>query len=118
MHGEVSSEYSPEGGVGFMAVDSCFSRGLGLSHLLFADDVLLFWKATKALVQLITDTLDEFCQSSGLRVNFEKSHAMCSSKVSRARKDKFTSVSSINIVGDLGKYLGFPLINGIAKTSK
>ena len=85
--------------------------GLGISHLLFADDVLLFTKASASQVRLVSKTLQVFCRSSGLKVNVYKSRAMCSALVSRQRRDLFTSISSIRFASDLGKYLGFPLLS-------
>lgn len=81
--------------------------GPGLSHLFLADDVLLFCKATVNQVNLISKTQVEFCDVSGLKVNFEKSKAMCSSKIPRHRKERLAHCSSIRIVEDLGTYLGF-----------
>ena len=60
-----------------------FSRGgPGLSHLLFADDVMLFCKAKNSQVRLVMKTLQDFCSASGLKVNVDKSRAMCSRYVS------------------------------------
>lgn len=86
--------------------------GPGLSHLFFTDDVLLFCRANSEQVQIVSDTHTGFCQASGMKVNFDKSKAMCFSKVSRHRKELFSSISSINFVRDLGTYLGFPLVQG------
>lgn len=55
--------------------------GPGILHLFLTDDVLLFCQATVTQVQVVMDSLNDFCLASGLKVNFEKSKAMCSSKV-------------------------------------
>lgn len=47
--------------------------GPGVSHLFFVDDVLLFCPTTPSQVQVVMDSLNDFCISSGLKVNFEKS---------------------------------------------
>lgn len=52
-----------------------------LSHLLFADDVLLFCEASVQQVQVVMRALDEFCQASCLKVNVAKSKAMCSRRI-------------------------------------
>lgn len=86
--------------------------GPSISHLFFPDDILLLCKATNAQVNLVTETLHDFCKASGLKVNYSKSRAMCSRHVPRIRKEELARISSINIVNDLGTYLGFPLVIG------
>lgn len=54
-------------------------NGRPFSHLLFADDVLLFAKATSAQTRLIKDLFSSFSVHSGLWVNLEKSRAFYSS---------------------------------------
>ncbi|XP_024634474.2 uncharacterized protein [Medicago truncatula] len=49
--------------------------GPHLSHLLFADDVLLISKAKTSQVHLIHDLFERFSQASGLRINIAKSRA-------------------------------------------
>ena len=39
--------------------------GPKISHLFFADDVLLFCKAKKAQVRVLMETIQEFCSMSG-----------------------------------------------------
>ena len=58
------------------------------------------------------DTLEEFCSSSGLRMNTFKSKAMCSRMVKGERKREIQDISTIKFVADLGHYLGFPLVQG------
>ena len=86
--------------------------GLPISHLLFADDVLLFCKARNTQVQVVLDTMADFCAASGLKINFQKSRAMCSKVVFRRRRDNFTNISAVRFTMNLGKYLGVPLIQG------
>ncbi|KAL4328990.1 hypothetical protein AHAS_Ahas13G0255300 [Arachis hypogaea] len=88
------------------------SGGPVISHLLFADDLILFCKAKKSQVLHVLDILATFCRASGMKVNFDKSRAICSMNVSRQRKDLFTGISSIRFANSLGKYLGVPLKHG------
>ena len=44
-----------------------------LSHLMFADDVMIFFDGGAASLHSITETLDDFASWSGLQVNREKS---------------------------------------------
>jgi len=49
------------------------SNGLKLSHLFFADDLILFAEASMDQVQVINDCLEGFCASSVNIVSKEKS---------------------------------------------
>jgi hypothetical protein len=44
-----------------------------VNHLLFADDSLLFFKASDEGVAEIKDVLDKYCNASGQRINMDKS---------------------------------------------
>ena len=44
-----------------------------VSHLLFADDSLLFFKADRENAQEILDVLNIYCQASPQQVNMDKS---------------------------------------------
>ena len=58
------------------------------------------------------DDLRKFCAAFGLKMNIKKSRGMCSRIATRRRRDNFTSISAIRFTSSLGKYLGFPLIQG------
>ncbi|XP_072077874.1 uncharacterized protein [Arachis hypogaea] len=83
--------------------------GPRVSHLMFADDLLLFCKAKKNQVQNVVHTLELFCKASGMKVNIEKSKAICSRNISNRRKEMLFGVSHIPFTSDLGKYLGVNL---------
>lgn len=48
-------------------------RCLELSHLFFADDIMLFVEASLNQVNVIHDMLNDFCQCSGQHVSYSKS---------------------------------------------
>nr|XP_025692546.1 uncharacterized protein LOC112794781 [Arachis hypogaea] len=81
-------------------------HGPKISHLMFADDLLLFCKATKTQVTEVMKTLDMFTQASGLKVNIHKSKAQCSKNVSARRKEVLSGIFSIRFCQYLGRYLG------------
>lgn len=86
--------------------------GPKISHLFFADVVLLFCHAKNYRINLIMVTLDNFCEASGLKVNLQKFEAMGSSRIPRSKQSDSALLSQVSFVNDLGKYLGFPLNQG------
>nr|KYP39451.1 Putative ribonuclease H protein At1g65750 family [Cajanus cajan] len=79
-------------------------RGLPLSHLLFADDILLFCQASKDQTRLVASILEEFSRSSSLRFNLTKSKFR--------RIDMLEGLLGIGHTARIEKYLGFPMTHG------
>lgn len=69
------------------------------SHLLFADDILIFCKATQKSNTVL----------SGLSINLEKSRIWTSKKVNDQTKNYLQNNINIRISNDLGLDLGYPL---------
>lgn len=44
-------------------------QGPAISHLMFADDVILFTKATEKQVKVVWSTVDDFCMGSGMMIS-------------------------------------------------
>lgn len=49
-------------------------KGIELSHLFFADDIIMVCKADKYSPLILKGLVDKFSVVSGLQVNFQKSH--------------------------------------------
>lgn len=90
-------------------------NGPRFSHLFFADDVLLFSKATCDQGRLIADIFNKFGSASGLKINCSKSRALFSVGVPRSKVVQITNLSSIRSTHSLEKYLRFPMITGRVK---
>ncbi|XP_057446239.1 uncharacterized protein LOC130738288 [Lotus japonicus] len=91
----------------------CITKeGIGISHLFFADDVLLFCQAKKSQMKVVADTLRDFCDTSGMRVNLDKSRMFCTKTIAPTVQDELSSLLGIKRAANLGKYLGISLLKG------
>ncbi|KAG7551702.1 Ribonuclease H domain [Arabidopsis thaliana x Arabidopsis arenosa] len=84
--------------------------GPKLSHVCFADDLILFAEASVSQVRVIRRVLEKFCLASGQKVSLEKSKIFFSSNVSREMEGLITAESGIGSTRELGKYLGMPVL--------
>ncbi|XP_019181390.1 PREDICTED: uncharacterized protein LOC109176414 [Ipomoea nil] len=82
--------------------------GTCVSHIFFADDLMLFGEATEAQTKVIIDCLGKFSRRSGLHVNLGKSLIYCSPNTPNRTKRLVRSLSNIPVT--LGKYLGIPIL--------
>ncbi|GAU43217.1 hypothetical protein TSUD_301040 [Trifolium subterraneum] len=87
-------------------------NGTKLSHLFFADDVLLFAKANTSKAQVISEVLDNFCAASGLKISHAKSKFCTSSGVARQTKGEIADCTQIQATDKFNKYLGFKMFHG------
>lgn len=78
------------------------------SHLAYADNVLLFCRASQRLMLTLRRILDDFTAFSGLQINVAKCHITLSS--SATNKEEFTSIIGLPVRGLSFSYLGVPLI--------
>ncbi|KAL0455515.1 UNVERIFIED_CONTAM: hypothetical protein Slati_0890700 [Sesamum latifolium] len=83
---------------------------MGLLSLCFADDVLLFCKATPQSVQVFKDTLNEFVEVSGLKINPIKSQVILSGAMGQERQ-RILDLLRFHEGSLPVKYLGVPLIS-------
>lgn len=89
-----------------------------LSHIFFADDIILFAEASFDQILVVRDCLDCFCAWLGQTINFEKSSLMFSSNVPQSTADDIIGLAGIPHTKDIGVYLGLPMINGrVSKNS-
>lgn len=91
------------------------SDGLTLFHLFFADDSLLFLKASEQNFQVLERILQYYCQASDQLVNFEKSNMVFSPNTPLPLRSRLQAIFGVNTTSDPGKYLGIPTMWGRSK---
>ena len=84
-------------------------NGVPLSHLFFADDLLLFAEASVEQTSIISSVLDSFCYSFGSKVNKSKTLIYFSKNVGDSEANVISGMLGYSVTKDLGKYLGIPL---------
>jgi hypothetical protein len=94
-----------------LGVRSCRGSPL-ISHLFFADDSMIFCKATKASSECVKQILATYEKGSGQCINFNKSIVSFSPKVGASLKCEIKSILGIDICSSLDKYLGLPTTVG------
>lgn len=83
--------------------------GMQVSHLFFADDLLLFDEASYSQARLMEYVLREFCQESGQRVNKGKSLIWFAPRTPTYLRASVCSSFGVRASSKLGVYLGIVL---------
>ncbi|KAK0608384.1 hypothetical protein LWI29_029944 [Acer saccharum] len=90
----------------------CSRWGPKITHLFFADDSLLFTRASKEECINVRRLLDSYSQASGQCINFNKSAVCFSKQISQAGRGVLANVLGMSIVGCHSKYLGLSCVIG------
>ena len=72
-------------------------HGPPLSHLFFADDLLLFAKASKEQIKVIMNCMNTFCVVSSQKLSLHKSSIAFSFEVDKVAAHKISTISGIPI---------------------
>ncbi|CAA0815342.1 Unknown protein [Striga hermonthica] len=88
-----------------------------LSHLLFADDVLIMAQANVATAKTVNKVLHAFVEEVGLAINLSKSKIIFSASTPVAKRNRICHQLFIPTTDAFDKYLGFPIIAGRRKVS-
>ncbi|XP_019162015.1 PREDICTED: uncharacterized protein LOC109158583 [Ipomoea nil] len=83
--------------------------GTNISHLFFADDLILFGEASEHQLKIILSVVDKFTRQSGLSISLNKSIIYCSPNTSDRLKRRLGEIAGIPISDNMGKYLGIPI---------
>lgn len=83
-------------------------RAPPLTHLFFADDALIFGKATKEELYKTVSILNAFTGASGQRISSQKSGIIFGKGVPRILREDLAAILNIPMWESPGKYLGIP----------
>lgn len=86
-----------------------------VSHLLFADDSFLFFKATVKEVTCVKEILDKYADMSGQQINYQKSGIMFSSNVRVDKQRRLSAILGVHNDISNSHYLGLPSLVGRSK---
>lgn len=86
-----------------------------ISVLYFADDTMVFCRATREDAIALKSILDRYAVVSGQVINFDKSSMTFSSNVHPGLKDQIAQILGVQVVAQHDRYLGMPVIVGKSK---
>ncbi|XP_019164336.1 PREDICTED: uncharacterized protein LOC109160503 [Ipomoea nil] len=86
--------------------------GPELTHLFFADDMVLIAEASLEQMKVIKGCLQKFEKASGQKVSIQKSQIHFGRNVEPALAQDITREADFVCTKDLGRYLGVPSIHG------
>ncbi|XP_074304372.1 uncharacterized protein LOC141639082 [Silene latifolia] len=86
-----------------------------VSHLLFADDSILFVKANELEASRVKGILQKYEMASGQRVNYDKTTVSFSQCTTEERGRAIAERLGVEVVQEQGKYLGLPTVVGRSK---
>ncbi|KAK5774337.1 hypothetical protein PVK06_042192 [Gossypium arboreum] len=105
-----------------LALNVCFfkrvkisRRGPQVTHLLFANDCILFGEATSRGANLFKEILREYRSCSGQRVNFEKSTVFFSRNTEEEDRRMVVNILGVRSSNEPERYLGLPNMVGRKK---
>uniref|UniRef100_A0A2N9HMY2 Reverse transcriptase domain-containing protein n=1 Tax=Fagus sylvatica TaxID=28930 RepID=A0A2N9HMY2_FAGSY len=90
--------------------------GPEITNVMFADDLMLFAKATSQNVNALNSCLEKYCQWSGQLVNRSKSGIIFSKLVNLSQRRKLKEILQMKKVPKNAKYLGAPLFSSRSRS--
>lgn len=91
------------------------STAPSITNLCFADNTMLFGKATLENPNAHKWILELYARVSGQVINFDKSSISFSRNMTPGRRDQIAHILGVHVVENHGEYLGMPLVIGHTK---
>ena len=88
------------------------NRAQGISHLLFADDTLLFFKAIVEQANYVKDVIHRYARATGQLINPQKCSVQFGDKCPLVMQTGVKQVLQVHNSEFEGKYLGLPEPDG------
>ena len=88
-----------------------------VSHLLFADDSMLYCKGSEEELNQVLQILQTYSMASGQRINYQKSSVYFGKYFPTEKREEIMQKLGITTVGGEGLYLGLPESFGGSKVS-
>jgi hypothetical protein len=85
-------------------------RGLGISHLLFADDTLMFIEAKEEQATRVKAILSKFEKGTGQQINPSKCSLMLGAGCDDLNRSKAMEILQVQMVTNEEKYMGLPIL--------
>ena len=98
--------------VGLITPIKVCRRAPGISHLLFADDTLLFFEASRAQAEQVKSCLDLYASATGQLLNYNKCSIMFGEACPMNAQEYVRDVLTFTSIEFEEKYLGLPTPNG------
>ncbi|KAL0403938.1 UNVERIFIED_CONTAM: hypothetical protein Sradi_2034600 [Sesamum radiatum] len=86
-----------------------------ISHLLFADDTMVFCEANEVQLEEIRSILHRYEKALGQVINFQKSSMSVGGRISPHRKVQLAAILGVKLVPCHDHYLGLPASSGRAR---
>ncbi|KAK4388291.1 hypothetical protein Sango_2435700 [Sesamum angolense] len=86
-----------------------------ISHLLFADDTLVFCEASLSAMQEVSRLLSKYEAASSQKVNLEKLSMVLSRNVEQFDRVLYAEALGVKVIEKHDKYLGLPAVGGRSK---
>ena len=83
-----------------------------VTHLVYADDVIIFSSGMKKSLQLIMKVLEDYAMISGQKVNHSKRCLLSHASLLDVRWHIVAQITGFHAQSFPVKYLGFPLYSG------